>query len=407
MKKKKLWIILPIFLILAVAAFFIVKRLIWNYKVAHAVKIVELSTDKVFVYDSDVRIKKLIKNINGKLDTNPKINTTKLGKQTISFKYTTDEGYPVSYEVEIEVIDVTPPMIFQSKSKTIYTDFDGDLPKELFCGDNYDPNPKCTIEGEYDTTTPGTYDVVFIGEDSSGNISKNSFTLTVKTRPKSTSSSSSSYNYTDLEEVKEKYKDSPVKIGIDISHWQGDINFQKVKDGGIEFVYIRVGRGNGVGQDYVLDDKFEQNIKGFNEVGIPVGVYFYSNANGIADAKKEVKWLVDKIKNYKVDLELVFDWENWNYFQEYDLSFYGLKEMAKAFNKEAEKQGYKGMLYSSKSYLENVWYDIHFPVWLAHYTNETNYMGDYIVWQFCDDGKVPGIDGLVDLDIRYEEKNRS
>ncbi len=401
MKKKKIIIFIIIGIVSITLLFFLIKRLIWNYKVAHAEKIVELSTNQVFVYDSNVKLSKLIKTINGKLDTNPKIDTTKLGKQTIPFKYTTDEGYPVSYEVEIEVVDITPPVIFQSKNKTIYTDFDGELEKELFCGDNYDPNPTCRIEGEYDKNTPGTYDLTFIGEDSSGNTSKNSFTLTVRQRVKS-SSSNTNYDYTDFQELKNLYQGTKVKYGIDVSHWQGDINFQKVKDAGVDFVYIRVGRGNGVGKDYVIDDKFEQNIKGFNEVGIPVGVYFYSNANGIKDAQKEAKWIIKQIKNYKVDLEIVFDWENWQYFQEYDLSFYGLKEMAKAFNKEVKKNGYTGMLYSSKSYLENVWYDIDFPKWLAHYTANTNYSGGYSVWQLCDDGKVDGIDGLVDLNIRYD-----
>ena len=60
----------------------------------------------------------------------------------------------------------------------------------------------------------------------------------------------------------EKYKTDKTKIGIDISHWQGNIDFQKVKEAGVEFVYIRVGRGNGIGGEYVIDKKFEENIEG-------------------------------------------------------------------------------------------------------------------------------------------------
>ena len=166
--KKKI-IIALIVVIVFIAGFFIVKRIIWNYKVAHAEKIVELTNNQVYVYQSNVKLSSLIKEINGTLTTNPKIDTKKIGKQTVKFNYTTDEGYPVSYEVEIEVIDVTPPVIFYGKNKTVYTGYDGDLAKSLFCGDNYDPNPKCTIEGEFDTNTPGQYDLMFIGEDSSGN----------------------------------------------------------------------------------------------------------------------------------------------------------------------------------------------------------------------------------------------
>ena len=396
MKKKV--IIGIIILIIGIAGYFITKQLIWNYKVAHAEKIVELSTNEVLVYRSDVKLSHLIKEINGTLTTNPTIDTSKVGKQTIHFEYTTDEGYPVTYDVEIEVVDVTPPIIFQSKNKTVYTGSEDTIAKSLFCGDNYDPHPKCTLEGEYDLNTPGQYEVTFVGEDSSGNKATNTFTLTVKNKP--TSSGGGSTSYTDFNEVKQKYQQENATFGIDVSHWQGDINFQKVKDAGVDFVYLRVGRGDGIGADYVVDDKFERNIKGFNEVGIPVGVYFYSNANSRKDAEKEAKWILKKIKNYKVDLEIVYDWENWNSFQEYDLSFYELKNSYQGFQQTIEKAGYKAMLYGSKSYLETVW-DSPTQVWLAHYTEYTSYSGQYKVWQLCDDGKVNGINGHVDLDIRY------
>ena len=398
MKRKVLIII--ILLVFIILSFFGIKRLIWNYKVAHAKKHVVLSTNQVFVYQS-IRLKTLIKEINGKLESNPKIDTTEVGTQTIKFPYVTDEGYPVTYEVEIEVIDQTPPLISYSKKKTIYTGYDGDLEKDIFCGDNYDKHPKCTIEGEYDVNTPGEYSLMFIGKDSSGNTAKNSFTLIVKNKPKSTSSSYSSTNYTDFNEVKEEYKSDNVEFGIDVSHWQGDINFKKVKEAGVEFAYIRIGRGNGIGKDPVLDEKFERNIEGFNKVGIPVGIYYYSNSNSVKDSEKEVKWILKNIKKYKVDLEIVFDWEDFNNFQEYDLSFYDLNEIAKAFKEKVEENDYKYLLYSSKNNLETMW-NSNQPVWLAHYTKQTTYPGKYKVWQLCDDGKVDGIKGHVDLDIRYK-----
>lgn len=396
---KKVFIAI-IVLVILVISFFVVKKAIWNYKVAHAEKHVELVKNQVFVYE-DIRIKKLIKEINGKLTTNPKIDTSKIGKQNIKFKYTTDEGYPVSYEVAIEVVDITLPIIFQQKKKTIYTGYDGDLAKSFFCGDNYDPNPKCYIEGYYDVNTPGEYNLTFVGEDSSGNKASNNFVLTVKNKPSSSGTSKGYHSYTDFNEIKELYKTENSKFGIDISHWQGDIDFQKVKNAGVEFVYIRVGRGDGIGREYVLDDKFTQNIKGFNEVGIPVGVYFYSNANSRNDAIKEAKWLLNQTKDYKVDLEYVYDWENWGDFQEFDLSFYELKQTYQSFRKTIESTGNKSMLYGSKSYMETIW-DSPSAVWVAHYTAHTNYAGNYKVWQLCDDGKVDGINGYVDLDIRYE-----
>ena len=403
MRKKILMVLIGL---LAIGILAVVgNKLYWNYRVAHATIIVELATNKVFVYQSDVTIQKLLKKLNGTLITNPKVPTDVVGKQEITFRYKNDENIPIDYTVEIEVIDVTPPMIFQGRSKSITEGYEDDIATELFCGDNYDPNPKCYIEGDYDQNTPGSYDVVFVGEDSSGNKTTHAFTLNVRRKTNGSSGGGGVVEYTDFQEMKEKYQGENVFFGIDISHHQGDIDFQKVKDAGVDFVYIRIGRGNGVGKEYVEDTKFEQNLKGFNEVGIPVGVYFYSNANGSKDAIEEAKWLIKKTKNYQVDLEYVFDWENWQFFQEYDLSFYGLKKMYQSFEKTIKKAGKTSMLYSSKSYLESVWGDMKTPIWLAHYTSQTDYQGDYLVWQICDDGKVAGIRGAVDLNIRYHKKS--
>lgn len=137
-------------------------------------------------------------------------------------------------------------------------------------------------------------------------------------------------------------------------------------------------------------------------MGIPVGVYFYSYANSKLAAKVEAEWVVQQIKDYDLELPVVFDWENWSFYQEFNLSFYNLTEMANAYFKVVEKAGYKGMLYSSKNYLETVWFDTKRPVWLAHYTNQTSYQGDYKFWQLCSNGRVPGINGNVDVNVMYE-----
>ena len=399
---KKIIISLTIIIIVGIIGIKYYKQ----YKIAHAVKIVELKSTEVEVF-SKIKLKDLISNINGKLIKNQTINTTEIGEKEISFHYITDKNIEVPYTININVVDKTPPIIFQSASYTVTTSSTTkkELTESLFCGDNYDPNPKCTIEGEYDLDTPGVYNVTFKGVDSSKNTSTHSFSLRVieKTTGKKGTTSNSYTSYTDFNKIINDYKKNNTKIGIDVSHWQGTIDFKKVKSAGVEFAYIRVGRGDGIGKNYVLDEKFEEYIKGFNKVNIPVGVYFYSNANSKEDAIKEAKWIISKIKKYQVDLEIVFDWENWKYFQEYDLNFYSLTETAKEFIKTVEKAGYKGMLYSSKSYLENIWFPIKSNIWLAHYTKQTNYEGSYKVWQICDDGKVAGIDdNLVDINIMYQ-----
>jgi len=310
--------------------------------------------------------------------------------------------------ITINVVDKTPPIISQIKNYKITEGDTTDISKTLFCGDNYDKNPKCTIKGEYDVNTPGTYNVTFVGVDSSNNKSTNKMNIIVEEKQENKQSKNNTHQkepvYTDYKDVIKNYKTSDNEIGIDVSHWQGNINYKRLKKAGVEFVYIRVGRGDGIGEGYVLDEKFIKNIKGFNKVGIPVGVYFYSNANNKNDAIKEAKWVIKQIKKYDVSLEIVFDWENWSKFQDYNLSFYSLTETANAFTETVEKAGYKGMVYSSKNYLETIWYKINSDIWLAHYTSKTDYEKEYKVWQLCNNGKVAGIeDNLVDINIRYKK----
>ena len=373
-----------------------------QWRIANAEIIVELNDNLEIDVFSDVKLSSLIKSINGELVKDFSINTKKVGKQAVKFKYVNTDDIEVSYTFEIDVVDKVAPLIFSSKSFSVTKGYTGNLEEELFCGDNYDNNPKCEIIGHYDYNVSGSYPVAFLGTDSSGNVSRTDFTLNVK-EPSTGSGSSSggSSSYINFSDVVNEHKTFKTSIGLDVSHWQGDIDFQKVKDAGVEFVFIRVGSQRGVNGEYFIDPKFERNIKGFKEVGIPVGIYFYSYANSKANAKKEVKWIIEQLKPYKIDLPVVFDWENWSFYQEFNLSFYNITEIAKTYLKEMEKAGYKGMLYSSKYYLENVWFDHKYPVWLAHYTNKTNYQGEYKVWQMCNNGRIPGINGDVDINIMH------
>ncbi len=375
-----------------------------NYRIKHAKKIVKLKTTELEVY-SNVKLSDIIEKINGKLIDNPNINTKKLGKEKITFKYINNDNIKVKYTINLNIKDTTPPIISLINNYIVTRGEKENIEKELFCGDNYDPNPKCYLKGDYDLNKVGTYSVEFIGKDSSNNTSTHKMNIIVKEKNKSSKSQDSQENnveYTNFNDVIKKYKTKKTEIGIDVSHWQGDIDFNKVKSSKVEFAYIRVGRGNGIGKDYILDDKFKTNIKGFNKVGIPVGVYFYSSANSLNDARREAKWILKQIKKYDVSLEVVFDWENWDDFQKYNLSFYNLTEVANEFSKTIEKAGYKSMVYSSKNYLESMWYDINSDVFLAHYTDKTDYEGKYKVWQICNNGKVKGIKSSVDIDIRYK-----
>jgi len=395
------------YIIITISAFLIILLSITGYKfykkyqVEHAVKIVKLSTDKVNLFE-EIHLNDLISDINGTLIDNQIIDTTKTGEIEINFEYITDKKIKVPYTIKIKVIDITPPLI-KVFSKYTTTVGNKNFYDSFFCGDDYDDTPKCTVEGDYDINTPGEYNVTFKAEDSSGNISENDFLLVLKEKENNPTKEQEKEDetYTDYNEIIKKYKNENTKIGIDISQFQGDIDFEKIKEAGVEFAYIRVGRGGGVGKEPVKDTKFEQNIKGLNKVGIPVGVYFFSYAINQKEAKKDAKWVVEQLKNHKVDLEVAYDFEDWGDYREYNLSFYHLTENANTFNNYMKKNGYKGMLYSSKYYLENIWFKQDYPVWLAHYTEQTNYEGKYKVWQICEDGKIDGINSKVDIDIMY------
>lgn len=354
--------------------------------------------DKNIDFLSDTYVSTLIKSINGKIVDNYKIDTTKLGKKEINYEYVNEDNIKLKQSVEINIVDREAPLVWLGKSYNITVGDTSNLLDKILCGDNYDNNPVCEIEGFYNVSEKGSYDLTFKATDSSNNVTEKKFTLNVVEPRTSSSASKNNVLFSDI--VKE-YKNKNTQIGIDVSKWQQDIDFNALKEAGVEFVFIRVGSSSGINGENYLDSKFIQNISNANAVGIPVGIYFYSYANTYKRAVSDALWVIDKIKDYKVDLNIAFDWENWNSFNDFDLSFFGLTNIAEGFMKTVEDHGYKGLLYSSKLYLEKIWQPTSYPVWLAHYTKNTDYQKDYEYWQICSNGKVNGINGDVDIDIRY------
>ena len=329
--------------------------------------------------------------------TNKSVNDL---KKKIDFEYINDDGIKIKYNYEINVVDREAPLIWLGKSYNVTRGSEDNLIDKIMCGDNYDNNPECVIEGDYNLDNVGSYNLVFKATDSSGNVSKKKFILNVN-EASSKKESNGVKSVTEFSDVIKNYKNDNTQIGIDVSKWQGDIDFSKLKSAGVEFVIIRIGSSTGINGENFIDSKFIQNIKNANSVGIPVGVYFYSYANSVDKAISDAKWIIENIKDYKVELPIAFDWENWGSFNTYELSFFGLTNMAKGFMDTVKDAGYDAMLYSSKTYLENIWMSVDYPVWLAHYTKNTNYAGDYSYWQICSNGRVDGINGDVDIDIRY------
>ena len=396
-KKNIIIIICFLVIIIGIGSYFLINYL----RVKNAVIKVTLDETLETEFLSDVKVSDFISDINGTIVDDYVIDTTDIGKKKIEFEYINDDNIKVKYNYEINVVDNVAPLIWLNNSYTVNVGSDISLTDKILCGDDTDPNPTCEVIGEYNMNEAGTYPLVFKATDNSGNVTEKEFNLIVR-EPKSSGTSSGSVSTKTLfSEVVDAHKNENTEIGIDISKWQGDVDFNALKEAGVEFVIIRVGTSSGINGENLVDSKFEQNINGANKAGIPVGVYFYSYANSEDRAISDALWVVEQIKDYKVDLPIAFDWENWSFYNEFNLSFFGLSNMADSFVKTVRDAGYEGMLYSSKNYLEDIWFKGDYPVWLAHYTTKTNYEGDYEFWQLCNNGRVAGINGDVDINIRY------
>lgn len=332
------------------------------------------------------------------LEENKEIDTKKVGNTQITTICRDNDKKRYKYIIDFNVVDTVAPKIILKDSYTVTEGYEKSLTDVIISVDNYDDAPKREIIGEYDFNKVGSYNLVYKVTDNSGNFTTKDFTLNVVPKRKSTPSNS----YIAFSDALKDYKTDNTELGIDVSKWQGEIDFKKVKEAGAEFVMIRIGHQDGFDGEYIIDPYFEQNIKNAKENGLKVGVYFYSYANSNEEAKKQVAWVVNNLKDYKLDLPIVYDWESWSNFNSMNVSLYKFNEIAATFLEEIEKNNYEPMLYSSKNYLENIWANQEHKVWLAHYTNKTNYQGEYYIWQMCSDGRIAGINGDVDIDILYK-----
>ena len=194
------------------------------------------------------------------------------------------------------------------------------------------------------------------------------------------------------------------KKGIDVSYAQGDIDWKKVADSGVEFAIIRAGRGRaGSSNTMKEDDYFKQNIKGAQENGIDVGVYFYSYATSVSEAKEEARFLLDIIDGYKIQYPVILDMEE--EFQS-GIGTKKLTKMIEAFFEVLMDAKYFPMFYSYKSWLEeNLDMTIldKYAIWLAQVGDKVTYEGGYYIWQYSFKGKVSGIETDVDLDYSYRD----
>lgn len=299
-------------------------------------------------------------------------------------------------------VDTTSPFflkITRSPSITVGDEFD--IQDYISYIDNTDPEVTLTVEGSVDSSVIGSYPLSLRIEDDNGNYTDDSITVNVVAPVEPGEGDSNSYTYetTSFEEFISRYPEDDVHYGIDVSVWQGDIDFNQVAASGCEFVFIRAGRSsNG---EFTEDEYFRSNIEKATAAGLHVGVYVYSSDNSIEAVEALADRMVEMTAGYDVDLPFVFDWEAFGRFQQFNMSIVDLNNLYSAFDNRLEALGRQSMLYSSKYYLEVVWNEEEANVWLAHYTGQTDYSGNYLVWQQSCTGRINGINADVDMDLWY------
>ena len=198
-----------------------------------------------------------------------------------------------------------------------------------------------------------------------------------------------------------------VKKGLDVSHHQGEIDWEAVKNSDIEFVIIRCGFGD---DSTSQDDRYWlRNVQECERLGIPYGVYLYSYATTTANARSEAKHVLRLLEGHNPSYPVYFDMEDNSTL----VSKSQFAEFADIFCSAVEAAGYEAGVYANLSWWNTYLTDTRFSKWdrwVAQYNSQCSYQGEYSMWQCTSNGTVPGIDGPADLNFliqnaRWEEEN--
>ena len=197
------------------------------------------------------------------------------------------------------------------------------------------------------------------------------------------------------------------KVGIDVSKWQKEIDWDKVKNAGVDFAIIRAGyRGSSTGS-LVEDPYFHANMKGASTSGIKTGVYFFTQATNEVEAVEEASMVISMVKDYMLDYPIYIDTEGAGGNGRADgLDVETRTLVCDAFCRTIENAGYEAGVYASRNWYNNrlnVSELERYSIWLAEYRSTPLYQGYYEIWQHSSKGKIEGIEGNVDLNISYRK----
>ncbi len=198
------------------------------------------------------------------------------------------------------------------------------------------------------------------------------------------------------------YADAP--LGVDVSSHQGTIDWEQAAGAGIDFAMVRAGRRGYTEGGLYEDERFGENVRGALAAGLDVGVYFFSQAITAEEAAEEAAYVLELIDGYPLTYPVAFDWEP---ITEAEARTDGIgadevTDCALAFCRAVADAGYTPVVYFNvgQGYLS---YRLDrladYPFWLAEYHESPGFYYHFDLWQFTDEGRVPGIDGCVDLDL--------
>ena len=198
------------------------------------------------------------------------------------------------------------------------------------------------------------------------------------------------------------------RVGVDVSSHQQEIDWQAVADAGVDFAIVRVGyRGYSDGEIFT-DSMAGQNLRGALDAGLDVGVYFFSQAVTEQEAREEAWFVLDTIDGLPIRYPVLFDWEGVadDAARTDEVTGPEMTRFAQAFCEEAERAGYTAGVYFNQSYGYNS-LDLRalngYEFWLAEYDEAQSFAYEVQLWQYDYQGRVPGIETTVDLNLCYKD----
>lgn len=194
------------------------------------------------------------------------------------------------------------------------------------------------------------------------------------------------------------------RLGVDVSFYQGEIDWEAVAADGVEFAMIRCGYRGSESGTIVVDEQFENNIEGALAAGLDVGVYFFSQSTGAIEAAEEANFVLDLISGYDITMPVAFDWEPLEGSRAEDIDRSELTASAVVFCEMVKDAGYTPCvyLYRYTGYYEYMMERLaDYELWVGALGSWPDFYYRHMLWQFSMTGRVEGIDADVDLDYQF------